>query len=136
VNVADLQLATQHLGGLPVINAFSERLGLSELLERFVGSRDARLRIAPSVVLGVVIRNLVIHHQPVYALGEWAKPYDPAVLGLARGEVELLNDDRVGRSLERLFHADRASLLTRLVLDAVAAFEIDLERLHNDSSAT
>jgi hypothetical protein len=35
--------------------------------------------------------------------------------------------------LARLFDADRASLLTRLVLDAVATF--DLARLHNDSTS-
>lgn len=37
--------------------------------------------------------------------------------------------------LARLFDADRASLLTRLVLDAVESFDIDLSRLHNDSTS-
>jgi hypothetical protein len=37
--------------------------------------------------------------------------------------------------LSRLFDADRASLLTGLVLDAVEAFDIDLSRLHNDSTS-
>jgi hypothetical protein len=37
--------------------------------------------------------------------------------------------------LARLFDADRASLLTRLVLDAVETFDIDLSRLHNDSTS-
>jgi transposase len=85
--------------------------------------------------LGVVIRNLVVRHAPVYALGEWAGRYDPAVVGLAGDEAELLNDDRVGRMLARLFDADRASLLTRMVLDAVETFDIDLSRLHNDSTS-
>src|SRR5688572_25027078 len=29
----------------------------------------------------VVVRNLVVHREPVYALGEWAGPFDPALLG-------------------------------------------------------
>ena len=37
--------------------------------------------------------------------------------------------------LARLFDADRASLLTRLVLDAVDRFGVDLDRLHNDSTS-
>jgi transposase len=49
--------------------------------------------------------------------------------------VGLLNDDRVGRMLARLFDADRASLLTRLVLDAIEAFGIDCSQLHNDSTS-
>jgi len=43
-------------------------------------------------------------HRPVYVLGEWAAPYDPAVLGLAVGDAEMLNDDRVGLTLDRLLH--------------------------------
>ena len=82
-----------------------------------------------------MIRNLVMRHAPVYALGEWAGRYEPAMVGLAADEPELLNDDRIGRMLTRLFDADRASLLTRLVLDAVDTFGIDLSRLHNDSTS-
>lgn len=38
------------------------------------------------------------------------------MLGLGPGEAELLNDDRVGRMLDRLFDGDRASLITTTVL--------------------
>ncbi len=96
---------------------------------------DARLRVSPTAALGVVIRNLVVRHAPVYALGEWAGRYEASVVGLTPADVDLLNDDRVGRMLSRLFDADRASLLTRLVLDAVQTFDIDLSRLHNDSTS-
>ncbi|MFU8841919.1 MAG: IS1634 family transposase [Nitriliruptoraceae bacterium] len=129
------QLHTEQLGPLPVINAFVDRLGLPGLLETFVPHDDARLKLAPATAIGVVIRNLVIHRRPVYALGEWAAPFDPLLLGLAPGEAELLNDDRVGRMLARLFDADRASLLTRLVLDAIDRFELDVSQLHNDSTS-
>ena len=85
-------------------------------------------------MIAVLVRNIVAGHQPVYALGEWAGPYDPAVLGLAPGEVELLNDDRVGRMLDRLFDADRASLITTTVLGMIREFGIDTTQLHNDST--
>ncbi len=134
MDVTDLDLETQLLGGLPIVNVFYERLGLDRLLETHVPD-DPRLRLSPAAALGVVIRNLVVRHAPVYALGEWASRYDPSAVGLTPDDVELLNDDRVGRMLARLFDADRASLLTRLVLDAVATFDIDLSRLHNDSTS-
>lgn len=116
---ADYQLRTELVGPLPVINHFLARIGLADSLERFVPHDDARLRLAPAAVLGVVVRNLVTHREPVYALGEWASPYEPALLGLAPADVGVLNDDRVGRTLERLFDADRASLLTEVVLRVV-----------------
>ena len=127
-------LRTELLGALPIINHFIDRIGLAASLERFVPHDDARLRIAPAKVLGFVVRNLVTHREPVYALGEWAAPYDPALLGLGPGDVDVLNDDRVGRTLERLFDADRASLLTEVVLAVVAGFDLDCSQLHNDST--
>jgi Domain of unknown function (DUF4277) len=128
-------LHTHQLGPLPVINHFVDRLGLAGLLESWLPHDDRRLKLAPATAVGVVVRNLVIHREPVYALGEWAAPFDPALLGLAPGEAGLLNDDRVGRTLTRLFDADRASLLTRLVLDAVDRFGIAISQLHNDSTS-
>jgi len=50
-------------------------------------------------VIAVVVRDIVVGHRPVYALGEWAARYDdPTVLGLGPGDADLLNYDRVGRT--------------------------------------
>ena len=120
---------------MPIVNHFLKRLSVAELFERYVPHDDRRMKLGPSVALGVVVRNLVLHREPVYALGEWAAPFSPTVLGLGPGEADLLNDDRVGRTLLRLFDADRASLMTALVLGAVAEFEVDCAELHNDSTS-
>ena len=117
-----------------MVNAFLDRVGLPALLARYLPHDDARLRLAPAAVIGVVVRNLLLAHRPVYALGEWAAPYEPGMLGLAGNDVAALNDDRVGRKLDRLFDADRASLLTETVLGVIRGFGIDVCQLHNDST--
>lgn len=129
------ELRTELLGPLPVVNHFWDRLGLDRLLAAYLPAGDARLRLTAGTAIGVVVRNLVLHREPVYALERWAAPFDPALLGLGPGEAGLLNDDRVGRCLARLFDADRASLLTRLLLDAIAGFGIDTSRLHTDTTS-
>lgn len=134
-DVSGYGLESRLLGGMPIVNHFLSRIGLDAALESAVPHDDARLRLAPAKALGVVVRNLTVRHGPVYAMGEWAATYDPALLGLYRHEVDALNDDRVGRSLTRLFDADRASLLTGVVLDMVRVFDIDCRQLHNDSTS-
>lgn len=130
-----LTLESQQLGPLPVINAVLARLGVQRLLAAVVPADDRRLKMAPAAVLGVVVRNLVVGREPVYGLGRWAAAFAPEVVGLGPGEAGLLNDDRVGRMLARLFDADRASLATRLVVDAIAAFDIDVSQLHTDTTS-
>lgn len=128
------ELRTETLGALPVINHFLARMGLEKIMARYLPANDARLRLDPAVVIGVVVRNLAVDHRPVYALGEWASPFEPALLGLGVDDAAALNDDRVGRMLDRLFDADRASLITQVVLGAVREFGVELSQLHNDST--
>jgi len=127
-------LRSKRLGCLPVVNFFLTRIGLAEHLRSYLPADDARLRLAPAAVIAVLVRNIVAGHRPVYALGEWAARHDPTVLGLGPGEAELLNDDRVGRTLDRLFDSDRASLITETVLGVLREFSIDTSQLHNDST--
>ncbi len=128
-------LTSRRLGGLPLVNHFWDRAGLSGLLARYLPATDARVRLDPGVAVRLVVTNLLLGRQPLYALGEWAAPFAPGLLGLGAGEVAVLNDDRVGRALEQLFDADRASLLTELMLSVVAEFGVDTAELHNDSTS-
>ena len=67
-------------------------------------------------------------------MGEWAAPYEASLFGLKVGDLGALNDDRVGRMLDRLFDCDRASLITEVVVKVIRQFDIDLSQLHNDST--
>jgi len=96
---------------MPILDYFLERLPVAVLFDRYVPHDDRRVKLAPAVPLGVALRNLVLHREPVYALSEWTAPFRPSVLGLGAGEAGLLNDDRVARTLLRLFDADPADRL-------------------------
>ncbi len=128
------QLRSQRLGCLPLVNFLLARMRLAEDLQTYLPIDDPRLRLAPATVIAVLVRNIVAGHRPVYALGEWAAGYEAAVLGLGPGQAGLLNDDRVGRMLDRLFDADRASLITETVLAVIRDFEVQTAQLHNDST--
>lgn len=128
------ELESETIGALPIVNWFLDRMGIDGMLARFLPHDDARLRLAPAAVIGIVLRNILIGHRPLYALGEWAEPFCESVLGLAPGDVAALNDDRVGRTLDRLFDADRASMITDIVLSVFTGFGVETNQLHNDST--
>lgn len=128
-------LSSERLGALPIVNRFPDRMGLPALLERYLPSDDPRLLLPPASAVRLVVANLLIGRSPLYALGEWALPFDPALLAMSAEDVAALNDDRVGRALERLFDADRTSLLTELMLAVISEFAVDTSELHNDSTS-
>ena len=128
-------LAGGRLGALPILNHFLDRIGLDDLLARWLPPPDRRLRLDPAMAIRLVVINLLIGRTPLYGLGEWAAPYAPALLHLGDGDAAWLNDDRVGRALVRLFDADRASLLTELIVGVVNEFTVDTAEMHNDSTS-
>jgi transposase len=129
------ELESIALGALPLIDRFLARIDVAGVLERHLPAGDARTTLSTAAAVGVLVRNLCVAREPLYGLAGWAGGFEPGLLGLAPGEAGLLNDDRVGRALDALFDADRASLLTELVLGAVREFRIDCSQLHNDSTS-
>jgi len=128
-------LESLEVGAAPLVRHFLSRLQLPELLERHLPALPGRQPALPTAVtLGVLLGNLLLARQPLYAIPAWAARRAPEYLGLQPNQVALLNDDRIGRALDHLRRADRASLLTALVLRAVREFAIDLSELHQDTT--
>jgi len=123
------------VGALPLVNQLLRRIRLEEYLRDALPREDGRTKLSPTKALLVLLRNLLLSREPIYGLGEWAVRYAPDLLGLSEGEVELLNDDRVGRALDKLFAADVSSLVLRVATNVVKEFGLRLDELHNDSTS-
>ena len=132
--IADLDLVSKAVGPLPLINHVLRRLRLAHFFGQAVPPRDRRTQLAPAVGLGALLRNVLVAREPLYSVSAWARRFEPALLGLGPGDAARLNDDRVGRCLDRLFLADRPTLLTTLMVHATRTFALDLRELHNDST--
>ena len=127
-----LALESRRVAGIPLVNDILERLGLDSLLTKALPCSG---RVTPAQAVQVLLRNIVLHErQPIYTHAEWATQTEPGLIGLQPDQTGFLNDDRVGRALDRLFDADRAALMTELVLRTVREFKVDLNQLHNDST--
>jgi hypothetical protein len=129
-----LALKTERLGPLPLINHFLERLDLETRMDRFVPTHDRRIRLPYAKALGVLLRSVLLEREPLYRQQETVGTFAPRAFGLDEALVQHVGDEAVGRALDRLFDADRAALLTDVVVAAVAAFDVALEELHNDST--
>ena len=133
VDIDNTSLEELRIGALPVINRFISRLRLEELFKEYVPG-DPRAALPYSAPLLVLLKSLVVERAPVYKISEWVSGREARLLGLTNEELATLNDDRLGRSLDALFRADRASMLTKLMCEAISTFQISLDELHNDAA--
>lgn len=131
---AGYQLLSYRVGLLPILNRILRRLRLEHFLRDYLPRADRRCRIDPATGLLVLLRNLLLSREPLYGVGEWAACHPPDLLGLSHQQIVSLNDDRIGRCLDRLFQNDCGSLALTVATHAIREFAVALEELHNDST--
>ncbi len=127
-------LRSYTIGALPILDRLFDRLRLEPILRDHLPREDRRSRIPTATGLLLLLKNLLVSREPLYGLGEWAARHVPELLGLATAQLPSLNDDRIGRCLDRLFDADIPSFTLAVVVHAVREFAVDLDELHNDST--
>ena len=125
-------LRSYTIGALPLLDQLFDRLRLEPILRDHLPPEDRRSRIPTTSGLLLLLKNLVVSREPLYGLGQWATRYVPQLLGLDPAQLPALNDDRIGRCLDRLFDADVPTLTLAVVTHAVREFDVDLDELHND----
>src|ERR1700728_1439780 len=122
-----IHLESLEVGATPLIEHFLRRLHLLGFFEHYLPVLPGRQPdLSSSVTLTVLLTNLLLARQPLYAIPAWVARRVPEHIGLLPEHIALLNDDRFGRALDHLQRADRASLLTAVVLHAVRVFAIDM----------
>ena len=81
------------VGPHPILLHFLDRMGLARIARSCLATpREGRLDHAQT--LTIFIQNIILSPAPLYRLGEWAAPIDPAALGLSATEKGSINDDR------------------------------------------
>lgn len=122
------------LGPHPILNHFLGRMTLIRIVRSCLGSaRESSLDHAQT--LACLLHNILLSPGPLYRIAEWAQPIDPKALELGPSEKAALNDDRVARMLDVLATERSRSLFFRLALHLIRDFELDVQRIHQDTTS-
>lgn len=119
---------TQTVGALPLVGAMLEQWGLADIVDQ-VAPWDGDVPLG--TLVEVLVTNRLLHPKAMYAVGDWAA--EAAVTDYFGLTAEQLNDDRLGRALERL--ADHgAKLQSAATLAAVKQWRLKVAHIHYDIS--
>jgi transposase len=127
-------LNSRCIGALPILERFLKRLRLQESLRDHLPPEDRRTRVPAATALLLLTKNLLVSREPLYGVGEWAARHDPHLFGLSDEQLPMLNDDRIGRALDRLFDVDVPTLVLGVAARAIREFDVEIDELHNDST--
>jgi transposase len=129
-----LELRSYDVGALPLLNRFIERMQLPRILGEYLPRDDSRTELPTVTALLVLFANLLLAREPIYGVGEWAALFPPDLLGLRKQDLARLHDDRLGRSLDRMFEGIGPALIMAVVRHVIREFAVSLDELHNDST--
>jgi transposase len=82
----------------------------------------------------LLVWNITLGRQPLYELSAWVEAIDPGCHNLGWDIAASFNDDRFARALDKLYLADRATLMTEVVVGMIKKVSLDMGRVHNDST--
>src|SRR5437879_3159293 len=125
---ARTQVGTQMVGALPVVGAMLEQWGLADIVDKVVPwDGDVPL----GTLVEVLVTNRLLNPQAMYAIGDWAA--GAAVTDYFDVTAEQLNDDRLGRALERIAEYS-GELQSAATLAAVQQWQLKVKQIHYDIS--
>jgi len=126
-------LCRYQVGGLPLIDSILRQMRLREILLEYIPD-SGREAVSSVDMLKLLVINLTVTKDPLYELTHWVESLDLRAIGYPLRPSIRLTDDRFARALDKLYKADRASLITRLVVACLKSFEIQFSRIHSDST--
>jgi transposase len=125
---ARTRVDTQVVGALPLVGAMLEQWGLADIVDGVVPYEGD---VSLGTLVEVLVTNRLLNPKAMYAVGEWAA--QAAATDYFGLTAEQLNDDRLGRALERLAEHGTA-VLSAATLAAVKQWRLKVEQVHYDIS--
>src|SRR3954468_22812474 len=123
---AQTRFRTQNVGALPAITHYFQQLDLASTIDKLVPWQGD---VPLSTLVEVLVANRLLQPKALFRVGQWAQA--AAVTDSYGLTAEQLNDDRLGRALERLA-AHAPDIQAALVLKAIERFDLDVTQVHYD----
>lgn len=123
---ASTRFDTNLVGAMPVIVSYFDRVGFSQVIKDIVPWEG---EVPLGELVEILMLNRLLNPKAMFRIGEWAeKTSVTEYFGLTS---EQLNDDRLGRALERIAaHGDQVQ--AALVLNAIEEFGLKVNQIHYD----
>jgi transposase len=121
-----------HLG---IVAGIVDSIGIVEIINNLLSSEPGEKVSAGQVVKAMILNGLSMMSQPLYMFPNFFKLIACEHLIGAGIKPEYLNDDKLGRVLDKLFLKGLDTVFLAISLNAVKIYQISLSSSHLDSTS-
>jgi transposase len=117
---------------LPIVSAFARTIGVVEEVDRLCGHKNG---ISPGRIVLALMLDALSGRTPLFRLPQAFAKLDTELLLGEAISPQKLNDDAVGRALDRIFAVGTNKVLGVLALRTVKLFDLNTTHVHQDTTS-
>jgi transposase len=129
------EMKVENLDHLGLIAGLIDDLGIVQKINELVGEQPGEIVSPGLVVKAMIINGLGMVAAPLYLFSKFFEGKAVEYLLGTGIQASHLNDDRLGRVLDKLYLAEITEIFTSIALSAAQKFEINTDTSHLDSSS-
>lgn len=129
------EITVENLDHLGLVAGLSDEIGIVQKINQLVGEQPRELVSPGLVVKAMIINGLGVVSAPLYLFSQFFEGKAIEHLIGAGIQPSYLNDDRLGRVLDKLYLVGISEIFTSIALEAAQKFEIKTDTSHLDSSS-
>jgi transposase len=132
-NIAEITV--ENLDHLGLVAGLVDEIGIVEKINQLVGEQPGEIVSPGQAVKAMIINGLGLVSAPLYLFSKFFEGKATRHLIGEGIEPEHLNDDRLGRVLDKLYLIGVSQIFAIIALAAAEKFEVKLQTAHLDSSS-
>lgn len=129
------EMTVENLDNLGLVAGLIDEIGIVQKINELVGEQPGEIVSPGLVVKAMIINGLGMVSAPLYLFSKFFE--GKAIEHLLGSEIQAsnLNDDRLGRVLDKLYLVGITEIFTTIALSAAQKIEIKTDTSHLDSSS-
>jgi transposase len=117
---------------LPIVREYASRMGFVEIVDKALA---CDMRVSPGKILLALVMNVLSGRSPLYRVEEFFRTRDVALLLGSDMTAEMLNDDAIGRVLDRIYEYGTWKIFSEVCVQAFRTFSVDASVVHHDTTS-
>jgi len=125
----------KNLDHLGLVAGTIDEIGIEEIINNFLGESKTEKVSAGRVVKAMILNALGLFSSPLYLFSKFFEGKAIEHLIGQGVKSDYLNDDRLGRVLDKLYKAGIGKIFVALSLETIKKYQINMQTAHLDASS-